>query len=182
VTEVTVNVLTNVYVERKEPVTKVPTPPRARWWETMRHTGRGWFARPLGLVFAFAGAACAGHEPIAPPGIFFPTVPIGDAYPAALMEGMLDVRSGCVFVSDHNESWLLLWPEGYTAQLADGRLDVLDESGDIVGREGGRLRVGGGESNPIEVGGEAAAERSASELTGLDILERCGDLHWIVSP
>jgi hypothetical protein len=62
------------------------------------------------------------------------------------MEGMLNVRSGCVFVSDHNESWLLLWPEGYTAQLADGRLDVLDESGDIVGREGGRLRVGGGES------------------------------------
>lgn len=34
----------------------------------------------------------------------------------------------------------------------------------------------------LEVGGTSAAEQWASELTGLDIPERCGDLDWIVSP
>ena len=77
---------------------------------------------------------------------------------------------------------LLLWPEGYTARIADGQLVVLDEKGGVVGRVGEPLRVGGGERNPIEMGGETAAERYASELVGLDIPERCGDLYWLVSP
>jgi hypothetical protein len=61
-----------------------------------------------------AWAACS-EGPVAPPEIFFPIVPIGDAYPAG-------------------------------------------------------------------IGGEAKAESSATELTGLDIPERCGDLYWLVSP
>lgn len=52
-----------------------------------------------------------------PPGIFFPTVPIGDEYPSGLMEGVLEVRSGCVFISAHGDLWLLLWPAGYSARL-----------------------------------------------------------------
>jgi hypothetical protein len=48
--------------------------------------------------------------------------------------------------------------------------------------EGERLRVGGGEGNPLEMGGSAAAERWAADLTGVDIPEHCGDLYWIVSP
>lgn len=70
----------------------------------------------------------------------------------------------------------------HTARAADGQLDVVDQSGEVVGRVGEPLRVGGGETNPLEVGGAAEAERWASELTGLDIPERCGDLYWIVSP
>jgi hypothetical protein len=147
----------------------------------MRHTGM-WSSRLLGLLLAVTAAACAADRPDAPPGIFFPTVPIGDAYPGALMKGMLEVRSGCVFVAAHEDRWLLLWPEGYTAQLAAGQLEVLDESGGVVAREGKRLRVGGGETNPREVGGSGAAERWATGLAGVDIPERCGDLYWIVSP
>ena len=134
----------------------------------------------LVLLMAISVPACGPDEPAAPPGIFFPTVPIGDAYPTALMEGVLEERAGCLVVTAHQDHWLLLWPEGYTARVAEGQLDVLDESGE--GRVGEPLRVGGGETNPIEVGGAAEAERWASELTGLDIPERCGDLYWIVSP
>lgn len=148
----------------------------------MGHTGMAWNSRLLGLVLAVTAAACAADRPGAPPGIFFPTVPIGNAYPAALMEGLLEVRSGCVFVAAYEDRWLLLWPEGYWAQLADGQLEVHDESGEVVALEGERLRVGGGETNPKEVGGSGVAERWATALTGVDIPERCGDLYWIVSP
>ena len=134
------------------------------------------------VVMALTVAACGPDEPAAPAGIFFPTVPIGDEYPAGDMEGVLEERDGCLFVSAPDDDWLLLWPEGYTARVADGQLDVLDESGEVVGRVGEPLRVGGGETNPVEIGGTAAAERRASELTGLDIPERCGDLYWLVSP
>ena len=142
----------------------------------------GWSSRLLALVLAVTAAACAADRPGAATGIFFPTVPIGDAYPAALMESVLEVRSGCVFVAAHEDRWLLLWPEGYMAQLAEGQLEVLDESSEVVAREGERLRVGGGETNPREVGGSGAAERWATGLTGVGIPERCGDLYWIVSP
>ena len=139
-------------------------------------------ARLLVLVLALTACVCAEDRSAAPPGFFFPTVPIGDEYPAALTDGVLEVRSGCVFIAAHEDRWLLLWPEGYSARRSDGQIEVLDDSGEIVGHEGEPLRVGGGEGRPREMGGEAAAERWASELTGLDIPERCGDLYWIVSP
>lgn len=136
----------------------------------------------LALVLTLAATVCRGDEPTAPRDVFFPTVPLCDDYPAALIEGVLEVRSGCVFVSRHEEHWLLLWPEGYSVRRADGQIEVLGDGDEVVGREGEPLRLGGGEGRPIEMGGEAAAERWASELTGMDIPERCGDLYWIVSP
>jgi len=143
----------------------------------LRQTDMRW--RPiLALMLCFAPAACGANSPDAPPGIFFPTVPAQDAYPTALMGGVLEVRSRCIFV----DRWLLLWPEGYTARLANGRLEVLDETRDVVAIESAQIRVGGGETNPVEVGGADAAERWATDLTGLNIPERCGDLYWIVSP
>lgn len=64
----------------------------------------------------------------------------------------------------------------------DGRIEIVNEAGERIGREGDQVRLGGGETRPVEVGGTAEAEQWASELTGLDIPERCGDLYWIVSP
>jgi hypothetical protein len=147
----------------------------------MRHTGV-WRRPLLGIMLAVVTAGCAADGPGSSSGIFFPTVPIGDAYPGALMDGVLEVKSGCVFVTAHGDRWLLLWPEGYKAELAAGQLKVRDESGKVVATEGTQLRVGGGEGNPLEMGGSAAAERWAADLTGVDIPERCGDLYWIVSP
>jgi hypothetical protein len=148
----------------------------------MRHRAMRWRLRCFAVLLAVAATACAADESSAPPRIFFPTAPIGDAYPAALMAGVLEVRSGCIFVAADGDRWLLLWPDGYTAQLVDGGLEILDEDGRVVATEGERLRVGGGETNPVEVGGSAAAERWATNLSGVDIPERCGDLYWIVSP
>ncbi|MGH2673787.1 MAG: hypothetical protein ACRDHC_12495, partial [Actinomycetota bacterium] len=68
------------------------------------------------------------------------------------------------------------------ARIVDGVVEVLDEDGEFVARDGDPVRFGGGERNPLEMGGEAKAESSATELTGLDIPERCGDLYWLVSP
>ena len=53
----------------------------------------------LVVVMALTAAACGSNEPAAPPGIFSPTVPIGDAYPAALMEGILEEQAGWLFVT-----------------------------------------------------------------------------------
>jgi hypothetical protein len=119
---------------------------------------------------------------VAPDGVFFPTVPIGDAYPAGEIEGVLELQSGCLFVARPEDRWLLLWPEGFTARTAEGNIEVLDEEGDLVARAGDHIRLGGGETNPLEVGGTAQAEDRATELTGQDIPERCGDLYWLVSP
>jgi hypothetical protein len=137
-----------------------------------------WFV-PLVMLLT---SACGSTEPVAPDGVFFPTVPIGDAYPAGEIEGVLELQSGCLFVARPEDRWLLLWPEGFTARTAEGDIEVLDEEGDLVARAGDHIRLGGGETNPLEVGGTAQAEDRATELTGQDIPERCGDLYWLVSP
>lgn len=114
--------------------------------------------------------------------VFFPTVPRAEAYPAALIEGVLEERSGCLFVSAGGERWLLLWPEGYAMRVVDGQLEVVDDVGELVGREGDAISLGGGEGRPVEMGGTGDAEAWATALTGVDIPEHCGDLYWIVSP
>ena len=116
------------------------------------------------LAASLCLAACGGAPgSVAPEGIFFPTVPRQDAYPAALITGaLLEERSGCLFARAGTERWLLLWPDGYTARLAQGRIEVVNEDGTVVGIEGQRLSLGGGESNPAEVGGAASAHAWAT--------------------
>ncbi len=130
-------------------------------------------ARLLILVMMLTGPACAGREAVAPAGVFFPTIPRQGGYPDALLEGVLEVRSGCVSISVREGVWLALWPEGYAARLADGQLEVADGDGQLVGREGEQIRVGGG---------EAPSERWASGLIGMEIPERCSGMYWIVAP
>ena len=142
------------------------------------------------VVVIAAGVWLGARGPVPPPvvdgpggaAIFFPTVPIGGAYPAALIHGTLEERNRCLFVGNHREHWLLLWLRGYDARVVNGQVEVADESGQLVGRVGDEVELGGGEGRPIEVGGAAAAESWATDLTGVDIPERCGDLYWIVAP
>ncbi len=136
----------------------------------------------LVLLLAFAVPACGTDEPAAPDGIFFPTVPTGNEYPAGEIAGVLELRSGCLFMTRPEDRWLLLWPEGYTARAVQGDIEIHDEEGVLVAREGERIRLGGGERRPIEIGGTAEAERYANELTGQHVPERCGDLYWLVAP
>jgi hypothetical protein len=133
-------------------------------------------------------AACEGSAKEAPErpesefSIFFPTVPRQDSYPAAVIEGTLEARDGCLFITRDSERWLLLWPKGYRPLWDGVRLRIFGVRGAFVGQAGEPIRLVGGEERPSEVGGAAAAERWASELTGLPMPDRCGDLYWIVSP
>ncbi len=136
-------------------------------------------ARVLATVILLA--ACS-QAPVAPPGVFFPTVPIGDAYPAAQFLGSLEVVEGCLFLTDGSERWLALWPEGYRVERRESSIYVRDRSGTVIATEGEQLLLGGGESRGIEVGGTEAAHAWARDLTGQTIPERCGHLYWIVSP
>jgi hypothetical protein len=136
-----------------------------------------------GVAITTALAAACAKGPTAPDGLFFPTVPRSDAYPAAMLTATLAEQSGCLFASSGHDRWLLLWPEGYSARTAqDGRVEVLDEDQAVIGAVGETIEVGGGETNPVEVGGVAAADEWAERLTGGTIPPACGHLYWIVSP
>jgi hypothetical protein len=134
------------------------------------------------LAFLAALVACA-RQASEPDGLFFPTVPRQDAYPTALLSAQLVERSGCLFATDGKDRWLLLWPEGYSARTEpDGRVQVVNEDGWGIGTVGEPLSVGGGETNPIEVGGNAAADEWAQGLTGQRTPTACGHLYWLVAP
>jgi hypothetical protein len=63
-----------------------------------------------------------------------------------------------------------------------GSIEVLNDDGDVIATTGREVSVGGGETNPTEVGGAAASDGWARELSGDQIPERCGSLYWLVSP
>jgi hypothetical protein len=134
------------------------------------------------VILAALLAGCADAGAAAPAGIVFPTHP-GDAgaYPAALFDGTLEVVDGCVYLTKHGERWLGLWPARVHAERREGLITIVDETGGVVGVEGRRIVVGGGESRPSEVGGIVAGRSWAEELTGEEIPTRCGSLYWLVS-
>ena len=123
------------------------------------------------LVVAACLVACTGAEPSAPTGLFFPTVRRLDAYPAAELSGQLVERSGCL-VAPGGKGSVLLWPDGYTARTAqDGRTQVLDENGTIIGTVGEEVTLGGG-----QVAGNFDAR--VFQQTP----EACGHHYWLVAP
>jgi hypothetical protein len=133
------------------------------------------------LISLLAGCA-DGAGRAAPPGVVFPTHPGGSGpYPAALLDGTLEVEDGCVYLTQDGERWLGVWPASLHVEQQDGRISIVDESGVVVGVEGQRLMVGGGESRPSEVGGPAAGRSWADDVTDEEIPTRCGTLYWLVS-
>ncbi len=124
----------------------------------------------VSLLVATSLAACSNAGPSAPDGLFFPTVPRQDAYPAALFSGPLVERSGCIVGG--NGGPVLLWPDGYTARTAqDGRTQVLDENDAVIGIVGENVSLGGG-----HVG--ASFDTRATEQTP----DNCGHDYWLVAP
>jgi hypothetical protein len=77
-------------------------------------------------------AACADLAGDAPAGVYFPTVPIGEAYPAALFEGGLEIDDGCLSLTSHGERWFALWPEAYRTERDGELIRVLDRAGDWI--------------------------------------------------
>jgi hypothetical protein len=124
------------------------------------------------LVVGTSLVACSRAGPSAPDGLFFPTVPRQDAYPAALLSARLVERSGCLVAGGKAGGLVLLWPDGYTARTGqDGRTQVLDENGTVVGTVGEKVTLGGG-------GDVGAFDTPTAEQTP----DACGHKYFLVAP
>lgn len=67
----------------------------------------------------------------------------------ALLSENLLVEDGCLFAEMANGRLLIIWEPGYFAHLGEnGRLQILNEAGDVVAEEGLPLYMGGGEGQP----------------------------------
>jgi hypothetical protein len=125
-------------------------------------------------------AECSS-EPVAPPGIAFPTYEAEGPHPGALLDGTLEVEGGCVYLAKDGERWLGLWPNDLRAELDGDRLRIVDGRGSVLVTEGGGILVGGGERRASEMGGFAALESWFAEISGTTIPTGCGHLIWQVS-
>lgn len=94
------------------------------------------------VVVLFAIAGCA--PPANVPGIAFPRYDLQSAVPAALDEGTLEERDGCL-VLEGVVTYVLLWPQPYgIARAEGGELVVLDGRRSLV-TVGSHVTVSGGE-------------------------------------
>jgi hypothetical protein len=124
--------------------------------------------------------ACS-REPVAPPGIHFPTYDADGPQDAGLLDATLEVNDGCVYLAKDGERWLGLWPNDFRAELAGDHLQIVDGQGDVLATEGEPILAGGGERRASEVGGFAALDEWFAEIGGTTIPRECGDLSWQVS-
>lgn len=125
-------------------------------------------------------AACSS-EPVAPPGIRFPTYDAGGPQDAGLLDATLEVEDGCVYLAKDGERWLGLWPNDLRAELEGDHLQIVDGHGEVLASEGEPILVGGGERRASELGGFAALDEWFAGIGGTSIPRACGDLSWQVS-
>ena len=66
---------------------------------------------------------------------------------AALVEGLLarSSETGAGLLGNDGSVQPIAWPFGYAARIGIGGLELLDETGATVAREGDRISAGGGE-------------------------------------
>lgn len=69
-----------------------------------------------------------------------------DACMDALAQGTLvpDPRSGLALATSSGERMAVMWPFGFSAHLVDTDIVLVDESGELVAREGDVIQMGGG--------------------------------------
>jgi hypothetical protein len=71
-----------------------------------------------------------------------------NCYMEASAHGWLFIDNDCLRLKPVwflGKGYLLIWPHGYSAEVIDGKLHVLDESGEPVAKVGDRVTIGGGE-------------------------------------
>ena len=96
-------------------------------------------------------AACAdpgSHVPSAVPGATLLTHRGSEngAYPAALGQGRLVIRDGCVAMRSGGggATSFILWAPGFGLRERDGRTEVIDPEGNLVAAIGDPITLGGG--------------------------------------
>jgi len=75
----------------------------------------------------------------------------GDPSQLALGGGTISIdERGCVVLttrgtgSENGPPTYAVWPQGYTATIVDGQVNILDQDSDVVARQGDAISVGGG--------------------------------------
>jgi hypothetical protein len=103
--------------------------------------------------------------------IYFPRQAPTNAYTEALLEGTLILDpNGCLRVESEggdalgDDSPLVLWRHDFALQVEDDVIEILNGEGQVVGRVGEAIRMGGGET-------------SAKAVPGLPI-EACPGPYW----
>lgn len=108
------------------------------------------FLVPLGLVAALLGGCGPAAEP--EPTVVAIPVPVQPppagrvACMDALASGRLvaDARWGVALAPADGRTIQVVWPAGFGARQVDGRIELLDERGAVVGRVGDVVTVTGG--------------------------------------
>lgn len=92
----------------------------------------------------------------------------------ALLTGILTYdENSCWRVSSEGTSFLIVWPQGFTATAMIGAPQVLEANGDVVGTSGMEISLGGGTRE-----GDAAL---AFEQEHPDLpLDQCLGPYWVV--
>jgi hypothetical protein len=70
---------------------------------------------------------------------------------SALAGGTLVIRDGCLRITsgEDDPGHLIIWQSGYFLNNNDGTIEVVDKFGQVVGRVGEEICMGGGESHSI---------------------------------
>jgi hypothetical protein len=111
----------------------------------------------LGAIVVACGLVPPG-DPGARYGVFFPQHE-RDFTPAALVQGRLEVRDGCLWIAGEGPPEVAIWPRNYQLRMTDNRLEIIDERGRVLARDGDMVRANGAtltEQRAKEVSGRVA--------------------------
>ena len=85
----------------------------------------------------------------------------------ALLGGRLVRRGDCLYVDGgRGPGVLVIWPPGYSYRLIDGTVHVYDAEGDEVVREGGEIKMGGGQIGDATMGLPARLQEQIGDCQG----------------
>jgi len=94
-------------------------------------------------------------------------------FPAAAIPGTLIEQSGCVYVASlYDQTYLVLWPSGYTLDRQSTPARVIGPDGEAVASIGDEVHFGGG-----------IVPRSVAEENSADALPTCSAQtgYWLFS-
>lgn len=134
----------------------------------------------MGIMIAFLMivTGCNSSVDINESDIYFPVPEEAvEAYPDALTQGKLTFDGKYLLLRRHflifiRTDILLIWPYGYSLDVKDGKIQVLDEGGRVVARVGDSIKVGGGETTKEVV---------EENFIGKPLPDDCEGPYWLVS-
>jgi hypothetical protein len=99
------------------------------------------------VVFPILTVACNDNS--SSPHLFFPVLSEPESvYPDALARGRLVRDHNCLCLKRFyffGKGSLLIWPYGYSLEIQNEKISVVDNNGQVIAHVGDWLKVGGGE-------------------------------------